>query len=238
MRQLLVVPVFNEVATLTSVAEEIQSYLAPPIEEVLFVDDCSTDGSAEVLDRLVSKDRRLRVLHRERNAGYGAAMIDSFRAARDGDFQFVITMDCDRQHKPSDLARFSSIDPAISVVSGSRYLSQSGQGGLEPPADRIEINRRITDRLNRVYGYSLSDAFCGFKRYRSRDLQPEWFRSTGYAFPMEFWAYAHRHGLTVEEIPVTRIYVTDDRSFGEDLDRRRKRYRYYLKTWREAEARL
>ena len=238
MRQLLVVPVFNEVQVVGKVVEGIRSHVSPPIEEVLFIDDCSTDGSAEALDAAVAGEPWMRAVHRTGNAGYGAAMIDAFRAARVGGFEFVITMDCDFQHSPADLARFCGFDPDISVVSGSRYLPESGTSGLPAPADRVEINRRITARLNKSHGTSLTDAFCGFKRYRTRDLDPEVFQTQGYAFPLEFWAYAHFRDLSIRELAVARIYVTDDRSFGEDLDRRRQRLRYYLKTWRESEQRF
>jgi dolichol-phosphate mannosyltransferase len=90
------------------------------------------------------------------------------------------------------------------------------------------VNSRITARLNLRFGFSLTDAFCGFKRYNMKRINPDNFTERGYAFPMEFWAYASVEGLSVAELAVSRIYTTDSRSFGEDLDRTRKRYHYYL----------
>ena len=55
---------------------------------------------------------------------------------------------------------------------------------------------------------------------------------------MEFWAYTKKNNLTLAEIAVDKIYITDDRSFGEDLDKKRKRYKYYLEAWRNAERNL
>lgn len=238
MRQLIVVPVYNEAATLAAVAEELRAHLGGSLERVLFVDDASTDGSRQQLEELKTRESRFGTLLRDSNAGYGAAMIDGLRIGKELGFDYVITMDCDRQHQPADLATFASFDPLVDVVSGSRYLPLSGASGIAPPADRVEINRRITNALNHRYGWNLTDSFCGFKRYRLDRLEPELLQENGYAFPLEFWTYAHSRKLTIAEIPVHRIYVTDDRSFGEDLDRRFRRYKYYLRTWQKARRRF
>lgn len=227
---LLAIPVFNEEKNLPLFGQALfgSSDPTPPpgIDEVLFINDGSTDASADILSHWAGH-RGIRVLTHGQNQGYGQAMISAMTEALSGGHSHVITMDCDRQHSPEDIHRFLSVDPAIDVVSGSRYLPGSRKCG-EAPADRIEVNARITERLNRRFGFALTDAFCGFKRYRMERIRPGLFRETGYAFPLEFWAFAAEEALTITELAVSRIYTTDNRSFGEDLDRTRKRYHYYL----------
>lgn len=237
MPTLLVIPVFNEEQTLATVIENTCRQLPDEITRLLLINDGSTDGSAALLDRLAGRDERLLVRHRATNRGYGATQIEAMRYGRDEGFDYLITMDCDEQHRPEDLARFVAWDRSVDVVSGSRYRPDSRDIG-EAPAQRVEINRRITAGLNAQYGWHLTDAFCGFKRYRLSSVAPELFREQGYAFPMEFWAFAAARGLTIEELAVPRIYTTDDRSFGEDLDRQRRRYRYYLAVWADARRRF
>ena len=234
---LLAVPVYNEAGSLKEVFSEILEHLPSRVEAILAIDDGSSDGSAEILDELSRQHSGIFVRHHTENHGYGCAMIESMQIARKHGYSHLITMDCDRQHRPEDLVRFIEMDPSIDVVSGSRYLPESRRQG-DAPEDRVEINSRITARLNRQYGWTLSDSFCGFKRYRMQRIDASLFEETGYAFPMEFWAYCRRMGLTIQELAVSRIYTTDSRSFGEDLDRRRKRYRYYLQTLRRAESKF
>lgn len=227
---LLTIPVYNECESLTGVFAEILKELPREIKQIIAINDASTDGSDLILEELARNTPILKVLHHRENQGYGYAMIESFRLCKEGNYSHVITMDCDRQHRPEDLQRFIDEDLEIDVVSGSRYMPQSHTEG-NPPADRVEINSRITARLNRDFGWKLTDSFCGFKRYKIDRIDYTSFQETGYSFPLEFWPYAKRNRLSIKEISVSRIYTTDSRSFGEDLDLRRKRYHYYLETY-------
>lgn len=240
---LLAIPVYNEEKNLPlffpGLFPSSEPVLPSGVDEILFIDDGSTDRSAEILEDLkrFRGHSGIRVLHHGTNQGYGQAMITAMTEARRQGHFHLITMDCDRQHRPEDIGRFLSVSSEIDVVSGSRYLPASRRCG-EAPADRVEVNSRITREVNRRFRLTLTDAFCGFKRYRMEKIRPELFRETGYAFPMEFWAYAAAEGLTVQELAVSRVYTTDSRTFGEDLDRTRKRYRYYREVLAESSRRF
>jgi dolichol-phosphate mannosyltransferase len=237
MNAILAVPVYNEVSTISAFFDTLTAHLPEEIREIYIINDGSTDRSGEEIRDFAKKEARVALLERKHNEGYGASMIAALRHAGERGCDYLITIDCDLQHRPEDLKRFIEFDPRIDIVSGSRYLPESQNCGSAPP-ERVEINERITAMLNRRYGWNLSDTFCGFKRYRLARIDPGFFTVKGYAFPLEFWAYAHHHRLSIQEIGVSRIYVTDDRSFGEDLDKKNKRFRYYIKTWRETERRL
>jgi len=105
--------------------------------------------------------------------------------------------------------------------------------GTAPP-ERRAVNDAVTKEINSVTGWSLTDAFCGFKAYRADALGRLHLTEGGYALPLQVWAEAYRAGLCVVELPEERIYFDGDRSFGQDLDDPVKRLGYYLRVWNAA----
>ena len=227
MNILLSIPIFNEENSIEPVIENTIQHLPPEIKRILLINDGSSDSSKDIIYSIVKKYQILQAIHRKKNEGYGASMIEAMKYAVNNGFDYLITMDCDFQHRPEDLKNFCDFSEDIDVVSGSRYLPDSKSSG-SAPQDRVLINTRITAGLNRRFQWNLSDSFCGFKRYRMKNINPDLFSEKGYAFPMEFWTYSKSRNLSIAEISVSRIYTTDDRSFGEDLDKIKKRYKYYM----------
>ncbi|MEL7266346.1 MAG: glycosyltransferase family 2 protein, partial [Planctomycetota bacterium] len=114
-----------------------------------------------------------------------------------------------------------------------RYLKQY-EGDSTPPAQRMFINRLITSDLNRCLELNLTDAFCGFKAYRSSALQQLNITNDGYAMPLQLWVQAAAAGLTIMEIPVPLIYLDLERTFGGKLDHAQTRLEYYKSVMAEA----
>lgn len=217
-RWLAALPVFNEVDFVDQILDQVRCYC----RDVLVVDDGSNDGTAAVLAR---RDDVTVICHEE-NRGYGDALVTAFDFAVDEGFEGVVTLDCDGQHQPKRIPRFIEAASAADIVSGSRYLKRY-ESDDEPPAERMFINRRITGELNRRLGLKLTDAFCGFKAYRTSALQQMRITDPGYAMPLQLWVEAAAAGLRVIEIPVPRIYLDLTRSFGGSLDEAETRLRYY-----------
>jgi dolichol-phosphate mannosyltransferase len=234
---LTIIPVFNEKNTVTQVVEKTLHH-ASAFSDILLVDDGSSDGSTQILLQLQKKYPQIFLILKEKNYGYGASLNSGFQFAIEKNYSFWITMDCDEQHQPKDLIRFQEIDPKIELVSGTRYHPNSKTQGIPSPKDRVEINHRITKYLNAIYNLQITDAFCGFKRYKREAFANYNFKVTGYSSPMELWTYITWKKISFTEIAVDRIYITDDRSFGEDLDKKRKRYKYYLQTWKQIHREL
>jgi dolichol-phosphate mannosyltransferase len=223
----VLVPVYNEEATVSRVLDAVRRVFSGPI---LVVDDGSLDGTPRVL----AGRRDVRILRHPENLGYGQSLIAGFALARSLGVERLVTMDCDGQHEPKHIPEFlEALAEGGEIVSGSRYLPESPEIGHTPP-QRRDVNRRICAEINRVTGWSLTDAFCGFKAYRVAALDRFSLTEPGYALPMELWAKAHCHRLGVRERPIERIYFDNDRSFGQDLDEPEKRYAYYLRVWRRA----
>lgn len=213
-------PVYNEAKTVTAVLDEVRKYS----QNILVVDDGSTDGTADLL----SRRNDIEVITHRPNLGYGAALKTAFRYAIDQEFDYLVTIDCDGQHEPQCIQAFvEECDRGkYDIVSGSRYL-QKFPGDSEPPAERMWINQQVTRELNRWLGFNLTDAFCGFKAYRVAALRKLTISELGYAMPLEVWVQAACHKLRIRELPVRLIYLDEKRSFGPTLDDPAIRLNYY-----------
>ncbi|TWT76509.1 Undecaprenyl-phosphate mannosyltransferase [Planctomycetes bacterium CA13] len=217
-RWLAAIPVFNEVGTVNEILDQVTKYAA----DVLVVDDGSTDGTADVL----RSRNDIRVIHHDGNKGYGAALTSAFQYTIEEGFDGVVTLDCDGQHQPKRIPRFIEAASMADIVSGSRYLKKYA-GDDAPPPERMFINRRITGELNERLGLNLTDAFCGFKAYRTLALREMRITDTGYAMPLQLWVEAVAAKLRIIEIPVPLIYLDLSRSFGGSLDESETRLQYY-----------
>lgn len=222
-RLLTALPVYNEESHINKVLDEVRKYS----EEILVIDDGSSDGTAE---RLATQTDLQIVTHQE-NQGYGAALRSAFLYAVEQGYDVLVTIDCDGQHEPRLIpeiaaAVFSDEKTPIDIVSGSRYLKRF-EGDSVPPKERRDINVQITRLLNERLDLSLTDGFCGFKAYRVSSLPMFNITELGYAMPLQFWVQAVHAGLRTVEFPVPLVYLEEERSFGGSLDDGRRRLAYY-----------
>jgi glycosyltransferase involved in cell wall biosynthesis len=221
-RWIAALPVYNEAKYLDGVLAEVTKYA----DNVLVVNDGSTDATALLLAKWEQQSAGLRVVHHSENLGYGAALRTAFQFAIEQDYQFLVTLDCDGQHQPQRIPRFVSACNTADIISGSRYLVKH-EGDSAPPSGRMMINRQITAELNELLQLNLTDAFCGFKAYRVDALRRLDIRETGYAMPLELWVQAAMQGMRILEVPVPLIYLDFNRSFGGALDDAEKRLHHY-----------
>lgn len=230
MRLLIAIPVHNEEKYLLDVLEQVRQYH----DQILVIDDGSRDRTPELLKTVGD----ICVLRHEVNQGYGGSLIDAFNWASGQGYDWVITMDCDRQHEPQkipDFVREIKTD-RWDIISGSRYLV-SEQGEDLPPADRRTINATMTCIINDMFGTKLTDSFCGFKAHRVKPTVELGLSEKGYAFPMQLWPRAIAAGLRITEIPVRLIYNDPSRHFSGGLDDPSERLTHYLEVLGE-EGRL
>lgn len=220
VRALIIIPLFNEEATIGRVLDEVQR--AAPAADVLVVDDGSTDASPQIL----ASRSGIRTVRHAGNAGYGASLITGFRRAVDGGYTVAVTIDCDEQHEPSRIPDFLKAIARADIVSGSRYLDPTVPGD-PAPADRWELNREFTAHLRAITGYAITDAWCGFKAYRLDALRRFRLDEPSYGMPIQVWIQAAYYGMTVLELPVARIYKNPARAFWGGLDDAQTRRAYY-----------
>jgi dolichol-phosphate mannosyltransferase len=225
MKLLTAIPVHNEEKYLEEVLREVSRYA----ENILVVDDGSTDRTPELLLQFAL----VKVLRHPRNLGYGAGLRSAFHHAIENGYDALVTLDCDGQHEPSRISELASRLADADIVSGSRYL-QVFDPGQKPPEERRRINVEVTRWLNECLGLNLTDAFCGFKAYRKSALEAFDITKDGYAMPLQVWVQAVQHELSIVEVPVPLIYLDEQRAFGGALDDSSFRLKHYKQVLQEA----
>lgn len=159
----VVIPVFNEEASLRPLAQGIQEALGPLGRsfEVLFVDDGSRDGTIEVLRRLHSEDGRIRYLRLETNCGQSTALWAGLRAARG---RVIVTMDGDLQNDPADIPLLLEKLGQCDVATGWR------RDRRDPWSKRIST--RIANGVRNLWTMEdVRDSACGFKAFYRECLE-------------------------------------------------------------------
>ena len=194
----IVIPCYNEVATLEKV---IDAVLESPVgsKEVIVVDDASTDGTAELI-RNKLEQRVARVIFHEKNQGKGAALRSGFAVAT-GDV--VLVQDADLEYDPRDYGNLLAPIAAgkADVVYGSRFA-----GG---EAHRVLffwhsiVNRGLTLLSNILTNLNLTDMEIGYKAFRREVLQKITIEENRFGFEPEITAKVARLHCRVYEVGVS-----------------------------------
>lgn len=197
----VVIPVFNERATIEELLRRVR---AVDIEkEIIVVDDGSTDGTREILQRIAAEQGAsdggpIRVFYQSRNQGKGAAVRRGFEEARG---ELVIIQDADLEYHPEDYERLLlPIERGeADVVYGSRFL-----GGPH----RVLFfwhyvgNRLLTLLSNIFTNLNLSDVWTCYKVFRREVLGGIRLRENGFGFEQEITSKVAAMGLRVYEVPI------------------------------------
>jgi glycosyltransferase involved in cell wall biosynthesis len=154
----IVLPVYNEVDSLLPLWKELMEVLPGLAEsvEVVFVDDGSIDGSADILDRLAKEDPRVRLLRFEANAGLSAAFYAGLQAARG---QVIATMDSDLQSDPRDIGMLMTYLSGADAAVGWRQVRHDSW--LKRMSSRIANGIRKA-----VTGDTVQDSACSLRVMR------------------------------------------------------------------------
>jgi dolichol-phosphate mannosyltransferase len=210
-RLLVVIPTYNEAATIRKVVERVRSVV--PAGEVLVVDDASPDGTGEMADGLADLDPNVHVLHRLRKEGLGVAYVAGFRWGLEQDFDTIVEMDADGSHQPEELPRLLAALSDAEVVLGSRYVP--GGRVVDWPRHRELLSRGGNLYTRLALGIPLHDATGGYRAYRAsalRRLSLDTVASAGYCFQVDLAWRAVRAGLRVVEVPITFVERTEGTS--------------------------
>jgi dolichyl-phosphate beta-glucosyltransferase len=193
----IVVPMYNEAARLDQSLPQLLA-LATADTEVVFVDDGSTDGTAERLPQDAAS-RNVRVLRGPRNRGKGAAVRAGVLESQG---RAIVFMDADLA---TDLASLGPLVDALEsadVAIGSRAHESAVL--KDTTARRTWLGRRFNRLVRSVTNLDFRDTQCGFKAFRAPAAKMLFAlsRVNGFAFDVEVLSIAQRQGLTIVEVPV------------------------------------
>lgn len=195
-------PVYNERTTIDAI---IRRVMAVPLRvELVVVDDGSTDGTGEILDRLAGE--LAFTLLRQTNAGKGAALRRGF-AVITGDI--VVIQDADLEYSPEEFPQLIDLilKGRADVVYGSRFL---GRHRAFMFAHYLG-NKFVTLATNVLYNTMLTDMETCYKAMRIEVLRSMTLRSNGFGIEPEMTAKIFKRGYRVYEVPITY----DGRGYGE-----------------------
>lgn len=158
-----IIPFLNEEKTLAELFERIERASGEVLEaeevfEVLFIDDGSSDGSVEVVERLAEEHSEVRLLELRGNFGKSAALAAGFDHAKG---EIIFTLDADLQDDPKEIPRFiEKLEEGYDVVSGYKKVRHD-------PWNKVVGSRVFNWLVRKLTGVQLHDVNCGFKAYRA-----------------------------------------------------------------------
>ena len=194
----IVVPVFNEAATVAGVVDRLLTIELPAPREIIVVNDGSRDATRSVLEAIAArKPPGLTVVHAEENRGKGHAIRLGFKAAHG---TIVAIQDADLELDPAQLADLVAplLNGEARVVYGSRFLG----GRPDAPPLTLAANRVLTTLTNALYGASLTDMETCYKIMRTEVARSLDLRADRFDIEPEITAKLLLAGHTIVERPV------------------------------------
>jgi glycosyltransferase involved in cell wall biosynthesis len=192
----VIIPVYNEAKNINEILKRVQAQNLA--NEIVVVDDGSTDGTRAMLAEVHGKNNVHVILH-ERNQGKGAAVVTGFRAAQ-GDI--LLIQDADLEYDPRDYPQIlKPIEEGIAdVVYGSRFL-----GGARRVAMfwHMLANKMLTAMTNILYDTILTDMETGYKAFRRNVIDGMTIHARRFDFEPEFTAKILKRRYRIFEVPIT-----------------------------------
>lgn len=189
------IPAYNEERFIAEVVREARKF----VDEVVVVDDGSTDNTARVAETAGA----LVIRHKARG-GAGEATKSCVEVAKAKGTDVLVTLDGDGQHLPSEIPKLVApvLKNGTDLVIGSRFLHEQGNMRLYR---RFGINV-ITFLYNFGSKVKVSDAQSCFRAYGQRALHSLTVTEPGFGFSVELLVQARQRGLTISEVPISCIY--------------------------------
>jgi dolichol-phosphate mannosyltransferase len=198
----VIVPTYNESANLPIFIEKVNKIFSRKgiTGEVIVIDDNSPDGTGQLAERLRTRYKFLKVIHRPSKLGLGSAYKEGFRVAKG---KLLFTMDADLSHDPTCMPRFIGGAERADVVVGSRYVEG---GGIEGWGIYRKLVSKVANFLaSIVVRADVKDITSGYRAYRREVLAKtplKKIRSSGYAFQLEMIYEVKRRGFKIDSVPI------------------------------------
>ncbi len=205
----VVMPVYNEYRFLPQIVRQVQAVDLGDLErELIMVDDCSTDGSLELMEQMEGKtsvdealkpfDRPIRVARHQVNQGKGAALRTGFALAA-GDL--MIIQDADLEYDPEDYKKLLApvFKGKAEVVYGSRFTGERRNMFFHHWVG----NRFLTLVTNILYNTTLSDMETCYKLFTRDSLKDITIKSDRFNFEPEITAKILKKGIRIYEVPIS-----------------------------------
>ena len=190
-----VIPAYGEEEHIGDIVRRTRQKL----DNVLVVDDGSVDKTA---DR--AREAGAEVIVHEENQGKGETIKTGLRHWLDRQFDFVIILDADGQHRPEEIDRF--VEVAVSADEPKLILGTRMNDVSSMPLVRRIVNRWMSDRISALCNQKIPDTQCGF-RMLHRQLIPELLGGAArFDYETEMLIVASRKGFRIASVPISTVY--------------------------------
>lgn len=194
----VVIPVYNEAETLATIVERVLN--VPHLLEIIIVDDCSSDRSGEIAERLAETHAQVRAVRHAKNSGKTEALKTGF-ALTTGDV--VIVQDADLEYDPNEIAAVIQpiLDGYADVVYGSRFLVRKAARVLY--YYHYLANKLLVFISNLLTNLNMTDVETGYKAFRGEIIRNMIIVSSGFGFEVEVTAKIAKLGCAIYEVPIS-----------------------------------
>jgi len=192
---------------------------------LVIIDDCSPDGTGEMVSRLKKDIKNIYLIERSGKLGYGSAHIDGFKFALEKGAEIIISMDADFSHNPDKILELiGAIEEGNDVAIGSRRIAGGGVVGWNFWRKFCSAGAAFVSRL--ILGIETKDSTSGFRAYHRRVFEKinlDQIKSDGYSFLEEFIYLLEKNNFNIKEIPI----IFYDRKFGKSKLSKREILKFF-----------
>ena len=198
----IIIPAYNEEKRITKLLEGIKTLKNSP--NVLVIDDASKDNTFSI-----ASDKADITLKNKVNLGKGASLKKAINyLLKNNTFDYIITMDADGQHLPSDINKFiKEAEKGEEFIVGNRM-----QNTKTMPKIRIFTNKLMSKIISFIVGQDIPDTQCGFRLIKKSVLENLRIKSNKYDMESEILVKAAKKGIKIGSIPVNTVYFKNHKS--------------------------
>jgi glycosyltransferase involved in cell wall biosynthesis len=190
-----IIPAFNEEKHIGDVVRRTRA----KIDNVLVIDDGSSDATAQN-----AREAGSEVMVHPQNRGKGEAIRNGLRHWLDRQFDWVLILDADGQHRPEELDRF--VEAAASAAKPKLILGNRMSDVSNMPFVRRFVNRYMSDKISHVCAQKIPDTQCGFRMIH-RELIPDLLNGADrFDYETEMLIVASRKGFRIDSVPISTVY--------------------------------
>jgi glycosyltransferase involved in cell wall biosynthesis len=194
----VVMPAFNEEATLTQIVRQVLTL--PNLLELIIVDDCSTDKTPQIAQKLAEQDARINYLRQAKNGGKTEALKTGFALSKG---EIVIVQDADLEYDPSDIPDVIApiLEGYADVVYGSRFMVKRAARVIY--FYHYLANKGLAFLSNIFTNLNMTDVETCYKAFRGEIIRQMIISSSGFGFEVEVTAKIAKLKCSIYEVPIS-----------------------------------
>jgi len=197
----IIIPCFNEKNTIEVIINRVVDEIDFNNDKIIIVDDCSTDGTVEILQKIKLNNQNLKIIFHDKNLGKGGALQTAFKQTLN---EIIIIQDADLEYDPSDyrklLKPFEKTD--ADVVYGSRFIGGSNYVRIHFFWHYL-ANKILTFICNAFANLNLSDMETGYKAFRKKCIENIKFEQNSFGIEPEITLKFAKKKFKFFEVPIS-----------------------------------